>query len=76
MTEEEERELRIALMEADLRLKQRQSFWETPKAIVLIVATTAAIMGTVAGLAGYRLGSQPPQTINVHLDAPLIAPQR
>jgi hypothetical protein len=60
------------LMQADLDLKRKQSFWETPKAIALIVATTAAISTAFAGFAGYRLGSQPPQTINVHLDAPLV----
>lgn len=65
---DEERELRINLMKADLDLKQKQSFWETPKAIAIIVATTAAIFGAL----GYKFGSQPAQTINVHLDAPLV----
>lgn len=56
-------------MQQDLKLKQRQSFWETPKALAIVlgaaIAATTAIVGTVAGLAGYKLGSQPPQTIIV-----------
>jgi len=56
MTEEQ---LKVALMSADLSLKLKQSFWETPKAILLIVATTTAIVGTAAGVLGFKLGSQP-----------------
>jgi hypothetical protein len=43
-------------MRADLDLKVKQGWWETPKAIALIVAATAAIFSTVAGLAGYKFG--------------------
>lgn len=64
MTEEE---LKLELLKMDVNLRKKQVFWETPKAILLIVATTA----TIAGLLGYKIGSAPPQTINVHLDAPL-----
>jgi hypothetical protein len=56
MTEEDERELRCAVMQADLDLKRKQSFWETPKAIAIIVGATAAI----AGVLGYKIGSTPP----------------
>ena len=66
----EEQALRIAVMRADLNLKTKQSFWETPKAILLIIATTAAI----AGFLGFKIGSQP-QQITVHLDAPLVLPR-
>jgi hypothetical protein len=62
----DEQALRIAVMRADLNLKTKQSFWETPKAILLIIATTAAI----AGFLGFKVGGQP-QQITVHLDAPL-----
>jgi hypothetical protein len=47
-------------MQADLELKTRQSFWETPKAIAIIVATTAAIFSAAAGFAGYKFGQTPP----------------
>jgi hypothetical protein len=36
------------------------SFWETPKAVAIIVGTTAAIVSVVAGSVGYKIGSQPP----------------
>lgn len=62
--------LKRQLLELDVLLRRKQSFWETPRAILLIVATTAA----VAGLLGWKIGSTP-QTINVHLDAPLVAPR-
>jgi hypothetical protein len=68
LTDDERQELKDNLMAADLKLKTTQGFWETPKAIAIIVATTAAIFTAV----GYKIGSAPPQTINVHLDAPLV----
>lgn len=36
------------------------SWWETPKALALIVGATAAVFGTAAGLTGYQLGIRPP----------------
>jgi hypothetical protein len=64
VTDDEERELRIALMQADLLLKSKQGFWETPRNIALIVAAAAGI----AGVLGFKLGQreplpQPPQII-------------
>jgi hypothetical protein len=56
MTEEDERELRCAVMQADLDLKRKQSFWETPRNIVLIVTAAAGI----AGLLGFKLGQHEP----------------
>jgi hypothetical protein len=60
-------------MRADLTLKTKQGFWETPRHIAILLGTTAAIFAAVFGVLGYKLGSQP-QTINVHLDAPIFAP--
>lgn len=71
-TDDEERTLKMALLQADIDnkkadadLKRRQLNWESPKAIAIIVGATitatAALVGTVAGLAGYKLGSQPTQ---------------
>jgi hypothetical protein len=65
--EDEERELRMALMRADLNLKTRQTFWETPKGVAAVVAATAVLVGGVAGLAGYKIGSQPSQTIIIQV---------
>jgi len=61
-----EDELRIAVMRADLLLKSKQAFWETPRNIALLLTAVAAI----AGLAGWQIGSTPRNVI-VHLDAPL-----
>jgi hypothetical protein len=60
-------ELKVALMKADLLLKTRQGFWETPRNLAIIVGAVAAI----AGLIGFKLGSQPPQAIVVQFQQPL-----
>ncbi len=54
--DELERQLRMALMRADLGLKQKQGFWETPRNIAILVGAVAALVATVAGMAGYRAG--------------------
>jgi hypothetical protein len=61
-----EDDLRVAVMKVDLLLKRRQSFWETPRNLALILTAVAAI----AGFIGFRLGAQP-QSIVVHFDQPL-----
>lgn len=43
-------------MRADLDLKQKQAFWETPRNIAILVGAVAAVVATVAGMAGYRAG--------------------
>ncbi len=50
-------------MRADLRLKERQSFWETPRNLVVTFAAFAVVVATIAGLAGYKAGSAPAPTI-------------
>jgi hypothetical protein len=55
------------LTKLDILLRRKQVFLETPRAILLIVATTAA----VAGLLGYKLGRQAPQPIIVQFQQPL-----
>ena len=48
-------------MRADLALKTRQSFWETPRNLVIMGAALTGIVATLAGLAGYKFAqtSQP-----------------
>lgn len=71
LTEDEERELRMEQMRADIELKKRQFAWESPKAIAAIVAATAVIVGTVAGLVGFRLGQMPSAPpVSVHIEFP------
>jgi hypothetical protein len=64
VTDEEERELRISVMQADLTLKTKQAIWETPRNIAIIVAAAAGI----AGVLGFKLGqnnqaSEPPRIV-------------
>lgn len=48
----------MAVMQADLKLKQKQAFWETPRNIVLLLGVAVG----VAGVLGFKLGqSSPPQ---------------
>lgn len=71
--DDEERELKVTLMRADIELRRKQIVWETPRNLAILLGTWAAIMAAVFGVLGYKIGSQAPQTINVHLDAPLVA---
>jgi hypothetical protein len=64
-TEQDERDARVEMMLADTQLKLRQAWWEAPKAIATMLAAVAVIVGLVAGLAGYKLGSQQPQSPTV-----------
>jgi hypothetical protein len=41
--------------------------WETPRAILLIVATTAAIVGGLAGALGYKIGTTPAAPIVIQM---------
>jgi hypothetical protein len=74
VTDDEERELRIAVMQADLDLKRKQSFWEPLKALAAFAAGVAVFGGLVLAVA--NLWHPSPQNITVHLDAPLVVPAR
>src|SRR5580704_910553 len=52
MTDDEEKELKQELLMVDLDLRRKQSFWETPRNIALLLAATAAIAGAV----GFKIG--------------------
>jgi hypothetical protein len=71
MSDLTEDELKVALMKADLLLKTRQGFWETPRNMAVIIGVIAALFGGIAGLVGYKIGSQPPQAIVVQFQQPL-----
>jgi hypothetical protein len=59
----------MALMQADIALKKKQTAWETPRNIALLAGAVAAI----AGVLGFKLGQnsppQPPQTIIIQQPA-------
>ena len=54
MADDEEKQLRLALLAADLKLRRKQEFWETPRNIAVLVGVTAAI----AAALGYWFGRQ------------------
>ncbi len=50
-------------MRAGLALKQKQSFWETPRNLVLVTASVAAVFAAISGILGFKIGqgaSSPP----------------
>lgn len=59
------------LVNAQIKLAERQGRWEPWKALAAIIAASAVMVGAVEALSHWRQ----PQTINVHLDAPLLAPR-
>jgi hypothetical protein len=60
LSHDERLELQESLMRADLDLKVKQAFWETPKGLAAVVAATAVIIGAIAGVLGFKLGQTPP----------------
>ncbi len=61
-------------MRADLALKTRQSFWETPRNLVIMGAALSGIVATLAGLVGYKLGAtSPAQPIIIQLAPGVVA---
>ena len=59
-----------ALVEAQLTLYRAQARWEPYKAVAAIIGAAAIMGGSVIALSTW-IGHQP-QTINVHLDAPIV----
>jgi hypothetical protein len=56
-TDDLERELRMEQMRADIKLKQVQAAAEWPKVFTAILVAFGAVVGLVAGVFGYTLGS-------------------
>lgn len=52
--DDEEKQLRLELLAADLKLKRKQEFWETPRNIAILVGVSAAIAAAI----GFWLGRQ------------------
>jgi hypothetical protein len=55
------------LKRVETDLNRKRLFWETPRAILLIVATTAAIVGGLAGALGYKIGTTPAAPIVIQM---------
>lgn len=59
----EEFDLKVAVMCADLKLKERQWLWETPKGIAAMAAAMAVVIGAIAGVLGYQIARTPPAQV-------------
>jgi hypothetical protein len=57
------------LLDAQLRLYRTQARWEPWKALAALIGASAIFAGAVLTVANWV--SRQPQTINVHLDAPV-----
>ena len=65
MADDEEKQLRLELLAADLKLRRKQEFWETPRNIAILVGVSAAIAAAIGFWLG-RESATPP--------APLTSP--
>lgn len=63
--------LKSELLRLDILLRKKQAWWETPRNFAILLGVFAAVVGAVAGVTGYKIGSEPRQII-VHLDQPLV----
>lgn len=61
--------LQRKLLELDVQLRRKQSLWETPKALAMILLAAAAI--AAAGRIADLIAPARPQDIAVHFDRPL-----
>jgi hypothetical protein len=46
-------------MHADLDLKKKQAFWETPKGFAAVVAALALTIGAIGWVVGYSIARAP-----------------
>ena len=65
---EEEKQLQQELLVADLNLRRKQDFWETPRNIAILLGATAALFSAMAGWLGFKIGSTPsPPPVVIYL---------
>ena len=70
MTDDEEKELKQELLAMDLQLRRKQTFWETPRNLAIVVGAAVAIAGAGAGFLGYKIGQTPaPPPVIINLPA-------
>ena len=66
MTNDEEKQLKQALLAVELSLRRKQEFWETPRNVAILVGVTAAIAAAI----GFWLGREATPS----LPAPHVSP--
>ena len=59
---------------AELDLRRKQGFWETPRNIAILAGAFAAIVAALAGSVGYKIGSTPTAPPTIIINMPPIPP--
>ena len=60
--------LKLELLKMDIELRRKQTFWETPRNLAIVLGAMAAVFAAVFGVLGYKIGqtpSPPPVIINL-----------
>jgi hypothetical protein len=60
--------LKLELLKMDIELRRKQTFWETPRNLAIVLGAMAAIFAAVFGALGYKIGqtpAPPPVIINL-----------
>jgi hypothetical protein len=66
MNDTPDNDLKQELTRLDILLRRKQVFWETPKGVLLVVATTAVL----AGVLGFKIGQMPLAPIVIEFKQP------
>ena len=53
----------------DLDLRRKQTFWETPRNLALVVGAAVALTGLIFGVLGYKIGQTHSQPIIINVPA-------
>jgi hypothetical protein len=75
LTEDERLEYQERIMVAEAKLKERQSIWETPRNIAILVGTAVAFGAAVAGVLGFNLGRNSPAPTIVFQPGSIVVQQ-
>ena len=73
---DDEQALKMELLKMDIRLRAKQTVWETPRNIAIVVGTAIALSSVVPGWIGFKVGSTPPAPIVIQLQQPVTPPGR
>jgi hypothetical protein len=60
------------LVNAQIKLAERQERWETGKALATIILAIVATAGAIVAVSGFIRSSPQQITATIHLDAPLV----
>ena len=59
--------MKSELLRLDVLLRKKRAWWETPRNFAILLGVFAAVVGAIAGVTGYKIGSAPQQPIIVHV---------